>query len=134
MLFHNLKTVFEHSPLRLSLIYEINVKFQDTNFMAFAPRKSVSIHGFRIVASFILMILVILLENDNVFKLLIYLEIYFFFLCGHFACLKYWGTSVKDSKFIEAFILRCLLITCANKVSEILTLKLAASLRLFPTC
>ena len=50
--------------------------------MTFAPRKSVSIHGFRIVAFFILMIFVILLENDNVFKLLIYLDIYFFSCVG----------------------------------------------------
>ena len=59
-----------------------------------------------------------MLENDDVFKLSIYLNIYFFF--------SYVAISVKDSKFIEVFILRCLLITCPNKASEVLTLKLTA--------
>ena len=36
--------------------------------------------------------------------------------------------SVKDSKFIEAPILRCLLITCTSKISEISTLKLTFDL------
>ena len=42
---------------------------------------------------------VILLENDDVFKLSVYLDIYFF-VCEHFARPMYWGTSVNDSKFI----------------------------------
>ena len=41
-----------------------------------------SIHGFRIVATFILMVFVILLENDDVFKLLVYLDIYLFIYLG----------------------------------------------------
>ena len=41
---------------------------QDTNLATFVPWKSGSIYGFWIFASFILMVLVILLEND-VFKL-----------------------------------------------------------------
>ena len=51
---------------------------QDTNFATFAQRKSVPIDGFSIVASSILVVFVILLENDDVFKLPIYLDIYFF--------------------------------------------------------
>ena len=77
----------------------------------------VFIYGFWIFASSILMVLVILLENDF-FKLAIYLDIYFF-VCGDFARLKCWRISLKDSKFIEAFILRRLLITYANKISKI---------------
>ena len=51
---------------------------QDNNFATFIPRnKGVSIHGFRIVTSSILIIFVILLEND-VFKLSVYLDIHFF--------------------------------------------------------
>ena len=42
------------------------------------------------------MVLVILLEND-VFKLPIYLDIYIF-VCWYFARPKCWGISVKDSK------------------------------------
>ena len=126
----------------------------DTNFATFLPRKSVSIHGFWIVASSILMTFVLLLENDDVFRLSIYLDIYFFFLCWHFARPKRWGISVKEpfKKFIKPFILRCLLVTFVNKTSKILILKLTAdpmqawqqhwhyrkcliaSSRLFPTC
>ena len=72
------------------------------------------------------MVLVILLEN--VFKLSIYLDIYIFLCVG---ILPAWSVeaSVKDFKFIEAFILRCPLITCANKTRKILkTLKLTADL------
>ena len=68
------------------------------------------------------MVLVILLENDF-FKLAIYLDIYFF-VCGDFARLKCWRISVKDFKFIEAFILRRLLIAYANKISKILLSKI----------
>ena len=99
----------------------------DTNFTTFILRKSVFILGFWIFTFSILMVLVILLEND-VFKLSVYLDIYIFFVCGHFALPTCWGISVKDSKFIEALILRCLLITCANKISQIVTLKLTADL------
>ena len=73
------------------------------------------------------MVLLILLEND-VFKLPIYPNIYIFFVWGHFAHPKCWGFHVKDSKFIESFILRYLLITCAKKTGQILTLKLTADL------
>ena len=110
-------------------MYEINVQFKSWirhNFTTFVLRKSVSIHGFWIFASSILMVLVILLEND-VFKLSIYLDIYIF-LCVGILLAECWGISVKDSKFIEAFILRCLLITCANKTSQIPTLKLTAGI------
>ena len=51
-----------------------------------------------------------------------------FFLCRRFARPKCWGISIKNSKFIEPFILRCLLIICVNKTSKILNLKLAADL------
>ena len=49
----------------------------DTNFTTFALQKSVSILGFWIFASSILMVLVFLLGN-YVFKLSIYLDIYIF--------------------------------------------------------
>ena len=90
-------------------MYEININSNlryDTNFTTFVLRRSVSIPGFWIFASSILMVLVILLEND-VFKLSIYLDIYIF-LCVGILLAECWGISVKDSKFIEAFILRCL--------------------------
>ena len=65
-----------------------------------------SIHGFWILASSILTVLLILLEND-VFKLLIYLDIYIF-VCGYFARPKCWGISFKDafyrSIYPEVFI------------------------------
>ena len=77
-----------------------------------------SIHGFWVFASSILMALVIVLENDG-FKVPIYLDIYIFFLCGNFSRPKCWGISVKDSKFIEAFILRCLLKNFANSYFKI---------------
>ena len=41
-----------------------------------------SIHGFWIVASSTLMVFIILLENDDAFKLSIYLDIYFFSCVG----------------------------------------------------
>ena len=69
-----------------------------------------------------------MLENDDVFKLSIYLNIFFFFLCKHFAHPKCWGICINDSKFIEVFILKCLLITCPNKTSKVLTLKLKSDL------
>ena len=57
-------------------MYEINVKFQSkltwNKHGAFVP------HGFLIVASSILIVFDILLENDDVFKLLIYLDMYIF--------------------------------------------------------
>ena len=85
-----------------------------------------SIHGFWMFASFILMVLVILLEID-VFKPPIYLDIYL--LCVWAFCqTKVLTHSVKDSKFIEAFILRCLLKAYTNKISKILTLKLTTDL------
>ena len=49
----------------------------DTNFTTFVQQKSVSILGFWIFASSILMVLVFLLGN-YVFKLSIYLDIYIF--------------------------------------------------------
>ena len=133
---------------------KINVKFQSYVRHCFAtsvPRKSMSIHSFWIIASSILIVFVIMLENDDFFKLSIYLNIYIFFLCRHFARPKCWGISVKDSKFTEVFIQRNLLITCPKKTSKVLTLKLTAdliqssqhwhyrkclivSLRLFVTC
>ena len=123
----------------------------DINFTTLIPRKGVSIHSFRVVVPYFLIVFVIMLENDDVFKLSVYLNIYFFFLCKHFAHPKCWGICINDSKFIEVFILKCLLITCPNKTSKVLTLKLTAyliqayqqhwhywkclivSLRLFPT-
>ena len=69
-----------------------------------------------------------MLENDDVSKLSIDLNIYFFFLCRHFSYPKCRGISVKDSNFIEVFTLRCLLITCPNKTSKVFTLKLTADL------
>ena len=120
----------------------------DINFTTFVPRKSVSIDGFWIVASTILIVFVFMLENDDVFKLSIYLNIYFF------SCVDILpAQSVEASllRILEVFILRCLLITRLNKTSKVLTLKLTAdlikayqqhwhyrkclivSLRLFPT-
>ena len=69
---------------------------QDTNFTTFVLRKSVSIHGFLIFASSILMVLVILLEND-VFKLSIYLDIYIFLSVG-----------ILPAQNVEASLLRTL--------------------------
>ena len=47
--------------------------FEITNFSTFVPQKSVTIHGFWIVAYSILIVFVILLENDDVnFKLTIF--------------------------------------------------------------
>ena len=67
----------------------------DTNFATFLPRKSVSIHGFWIVASSILMAFVVLLENDDVFRLSIYLDIYFFSCVG-----------ILPARSVEASLLR----------------------------
>ena len=92
------------------------------------PRKSVSIDGFWIFAFSILMVLVILLENDVFLNCqFIYISI-FILLWVHFARSKYWSISVKDFKIIEAFTLRCLLITWAYKISKVLILKLTADL------
>ena len=55
---------------------------QDINFTTYVPQKSVSIHSFWIVAFSILIVFVIMLENDDVFKLLIYLKIFFFSCVG----------------------------------------------------
>ena len=60
--------------------------------------KSVSIHIFWIVASSILIVLVITPENDDVFKLSIYLNIYFFFVC----------VGILSTRSIEASLLRTL--------------------------
>ena len=85
---------------------------------------------FGFFASSVLLVLLILL--NDVFKLSIYLDIYIF--CVWTFCppeVYPWytrGISVKDSEFKEVFILRCLLVTCANKTSQVLTLKLTADL------
>ena len=71
------------------------------------------------------MVFVILLENVDVLKLSIYLDIYFF-LVSAFARPKYLGISVKDPKFMEPIILKCLLITFVNNTNKILSLKLTA--------
>ena len=66
-------------------MYEINVKYRSSvrhSFTTFVLLKSVSILGFWIFASFILIVLLILLEN--VFKLSIYLDIYMFLYVGIF--------------------------------------------------
>ena len=68
------------------------------------------------------MALVILPEND-VSKLLIYLDVYF--LCVGILLARSVDASLV-SKRIEAFTCRCLLITCANKTSQVPTLKLVA--------
>ena len=52
----------------------------------------------------------------------------FFFLCKHSAHQKCWGIFVKDSKFLEVFILRHLLIASTNKTSKVFTSKLATDL------
>ena len=49
-------------------------------------------------------------------------------MCRHFAHPKCWGISTEVSKFIQVFILKCLLITCPNKTSKVLTLKLKSDL------
>ena len=69
-----------------------------------------------------------MLENDNVFKLSSSLNIYFFSCVGILPIPHCWSISVKDSKVIESFILRCLLIICPNKTGKVLTLKLTADL------
>ena len=84
-----------------------------------------SIHSFWIVASSILIIFVIILENDDAFKLSIYLNIYFFSCVCILQARSVEGISVRNSKFIVLFIRRWLLITCPNKTSKVLTLKLA---------
>ena len=102
---------------------------QDTNFTTFVLRKSVSIHGFLIFASSILMVLVILLEND-VFKLSIYLDIYIFLSVG-----------ILPAQNVEASLLRTLNLRkhsswgvyCTNKTSQVLTLKLTADLSCKPS-
>ena len=56
-------------------MYEIldsNLRW-DTSFITFAPQMSASIHGFRIFASSIFMVFIILLENDDAFELPTYL-------------------------------------------------------------
>ena len=73
----------------------------DINFTTFVPRKGVSIHSFWVAVSYFLIVFVIMLENDDVFKLPIYLNIYFFFFCRNFARPKCWGIYFKDSKFIK---------------------------------
>ena len=55
-----------------------NIHLPFLNFSTFVPRKSLSIYGFWIVASSILMVFTILPENDDVFKLSVYVDIYFF--------------------------------------------------------
>ena len=52
----------------------------DVNFTNFVPRKGVSIHSFWVVVSSFLIVFVIMLDNDDAFKLSFYLNIYFF-LC-----------------------------------------------------
>ena len=59
--------------------------------------KSVSIHIFWIVASSILIVLVIMPENDDVFKLSTYLNIYFFSCVG-----------ILPTRSVEASLLRTL--------------------------
>ena len=79
-------------------MYEINTKFKSQvrhNFATFILRKSVSILGFWISASSILMVLVILLEN--VFKLSIYLDIYISVCVG-----------ILPAQSVEASLLRTL--------------------------
>ena len=77
---------------------------QHISFTTFVPRKNVSIHGFWIFASSILIAFAILLENDDVFKLSIYLDMYFFFLCRHFAHQKGWSISVNPLNTSVALI------------------------------
>ena len=50
----------------------------DINFTSFVRRKSVSIHSFWMAASSNLIAFIIMLENDDIFKLLIYRNVYFF--------------------------------------------------------
>ena len=56
-----------------------------------------SILGFWIVVSFILMVFVILLENDDVFRVSIYLDTYFFSCVG-----------ILPARSVEASLLRTL--------------------------
>ena len=51
---------------------------KEANFVTFGPRKCASIHGFPIFASSILLVSVILLENDDIFRVIINLEILYF--------------------------------------------------------
>ena len=71
--------------------------------------------------------LVIMLESDDAFKLSVYLNIYFF-SCVGIVPTRSVEASGKETKFTEVFILRCLLITCPNETSKVLTLKLTADL------
>ena len=50
----------------------------EANFVTFGPRKCAFIHGFPIFALSIVLVSVILLENDDVFRLIINLEILYF--------------------------------------------------------
>ena len=67
----------------------------------------VCLFSFFIITSSVLIIFVIMLKYD-VFKLSIYLNIYFFFLHRNFDRPKCWGISFKDSKFIQVITLRWL--------------------------
>ena len=48
---------------------------EDTSFITFVPRNSVSVRSFGIFAFSILVAFAILLENDDVFKLSDYLDV-----------------------------------------------------------
>ena len=120
-----LLNIQQGTPWYMKSMLDSNFTY-DINFTTFVPQKGVPIHSFWVAVFSFLIVFVIMLEND-VFKLSIYLNI-FFFLCRHFARPKCWGISVKDSKFTEVFIQRCLLITCPSKTSKVPTLKLVADL------
>ena len=52
----------------------------DSNFITFVPRKNAFINGFKIFASSILMVFVILLEIDDVFYRGMYVSNFFFII------------------------------------------------------
>ena len=87
----------------------------EANFVTFGPRKCAPVYGFPIFASSILLVSVILLENDDVSRLTINLEILYF------ETLKLTLNLQKHSSW-------GVLITCANNISKILTLKLVVNL------
>ena len=92
------------------------------NFTTFVPRKNVPIHGFWIIASSILIVFAILLEYD-VFKLSIYLDLYFSYCVG-----------ILLTRRVDASLLRTLKDSCANKTSSYFNPICPPSCRFFDRC
>ena len=107
---------------------------------------------FFIVAYSILIVYVVMLENDDVFKLPIYLNICFFHSCVGILPTRSVKTSLLWSLNLYSIHPEVFIDNCPNKASKVLSLKLTAdliksyqqhwhyrkclivSLKLFPTC